>query len=423
MSRGRPENKDKIDLEELFAKYEEKIVENGRIVFPQSEVWSFIRTTHSIDKKEKTIYTAAQRWLKQTQKQADCEQENLLQSENDISIETSMECTDKSSSHEEFNSPKCLADTLKFYVQFSSKQWNTIKPVEKSYARNQKGSKKTGVRKYQTLQSGLWTDLFSKEIAKRRDVPCEFAFINNKVYSTGETFIKIQGKCSLCKSHLVAVIKDEPEEDEPVKVLVKIYGIEARRHSKKIAKVKVTSKIAEKLYAQKKPATVVRRNLLKKSAQMFRAPTGRIMSANAVRCGQYRQRKKQKLDSCPFTALTYLKSSNKYKNCIQRINYDPLAVFYATPEQIKLYQEYKKRNPITTVSCDATGGLTHKLGMFTILSKLYFQYEKNQNLFIPFFLKKQQQCSTTRKSSIRPYIFVFHSNIRRFPSIGEFIAF
>lgn len=199
------------------------------------------------------------------------------------------------------------------------------------------------MRKYRSLQPGLWTEIFSKEIAEKKDVPCEFIFKNNKCYATGETFVKIQGKCSICSSVLAAVIKNEPEEDEPVKVIVKIFRINVNRHKNKTAKVKVTKKTAQRLYTQKKPATVIRRNLLKQSSQMFRAPTGRIMTANAIRCGQYRQRKKQKIDSCPFTALTYLKSSNTYKNCIQRVNYDPFAVFYATPDQIKLYQEYKKQ--------------------------------------------------------------------------------
>lgn len=95
--------------------------------------------------------------------------------------------TDKSSSHEEFSSPKDKG--IKFNIQFSSKQWNTIKPIEVSYVRKHKASHKSGVRKYRSLQPGLWTEVFSKEIAKRKDIPCEFIFKNNKCYSTGETFV------------------------------------------------------------------------------------------------------------------------------------------------------------------------------------------------------------------------------------------
>lgn len=380
MPPGRPIGHNTSDLKKLFEKYEEKIVKDGRIVSPKSEIWSHICQTHSINKKSKAIYTAALRWLSKTRKDAESESENQTQNENDVSVETSMECTDKSSSYDESTPPK--KNGVKFQIHFSSKQWNTIKPAEISYARKRKGSHKSGIRKYRTLQPGLWTDVFSKEIAKKKDIPCEFIFKNNKCYLTGETFVKIQGQCSICSSVLSGIIKKEPDEDEPATVIVKIHGIKYRRHKNKTAKVKVTAQVAESLYTQKKPATTIRRRLLKQSAQMFRTPTGRIMSANAIRCGQYRQRKKQKIDTCPFTSLTYLKSSNLYKDSIQRINYDPFAVFYATPDQIKLYQAYKKRNPNTRVSCDATGGLTHKLGMICCL-----QTKKIQNRTNYFFSK------------------------------------
>lgn len=360
MHSGRREDHTTKILDSLFRQYEEQIIENDKVAVPKNGIWSFIRTKHSIKKTDKAIYNAAKRWKSKREQPVASDNEF----ENDISMETSMERSIETST-EEFSSPKVPKDKgKKFVMQFSSKQWNTIKPVEVSYARKRGASQASGVRKYKCLQPGLWTEVFSKEIAKRNDIPCAFVFKNNKCYSTGETFVKIQGKCSICSSVLAAVIKKEPMGDEPCKVNAKVHGINVSRHKNKTAKIKVTNKIAERLYTQKKPATTIRRNLLKKSSQMFQAPTGRIMSANAIRCGQYRQRRKQKINECPFTALTYLQSSNMYKNCIQRVNYDPFAAFYTTPDQIKLYQEYKKRNPITKVKCDATGGLVHKLGVY-----------------------------------------------------------
>lgn len=92
MSFGRPEEKETKDLEALFTEFEEQIVQDGRVIPPRSEIWSHIRTKYSIDKKNKAIYTAATRWLKKTQKPAECEIENQTHTENDVSIETSMEC-------------------------------------------------------------------------------------------------------------------------------------------------------------------------------------------------------------------------------------------------------------------------------------------------------------------------------------------
>lgn len=49
-------------------------------------------------------------------------------------------------------------------------------------------------------------------------------------------------------------------------------------------------------------------------------------------------------------------------NCIQRIGLDPFYVLYCTPEQQKLFHAYHKKNKLFKVSCDATGGLVHKIG-------------------------------------------------------------
>lgn len=86
------------------------------------------------------------------------------------------------------------------------------------------------------------------------------------------------------------------------------------------------------------------------------------MTANAIRCAKYRQRNKEKMSTCPITALTYLKSSNLFINCIQHSGFDPFFVFYCTPEQKKIFHAFNTKNKLLKVSCDATGGLVHKIG-------------------------------------------------------------
>lgn len=135
-----------------------------------------------------------------------------------------------------------------------------------------------------------------------------------------------------------------------------------KKHESVAKNIKLTSKAAQKVYLQGKTGTTIRRNMLKQSSKMFLAPTSRIMTVNAVRCGQYRQRQKEKLSDCPITSLTYMKSSNLFTNCIHRIGNDPFFVFYCTPEQTKLFSEFKKKNKIFKVSCDATGGVVHPIG-------------------------------------------------------------
>lgn len=99
-----------------------------------------------------------------------------------------------------------------------------------------------------------------------------------------------------------------------------------------------------------------------KSASLFKKPIGRVVTANAIRCSRYRRKKKEKLSPCIYTSLEYLKWSSKYMNCIDMIGMDPFVVSYTTPDQLKLYSAYKKKNPFTKMSGDSTGNVAHRLG-------------------------------------------------------------
>lgn len=111
-----------------------------------------------------------------------------------------------------------------------------------------------------------------------------------------------------------------------------------------------------------KPAIVLRRKMMAKSASIFTKPKGRVINANAIRCSRYRRRLKEKLSPCTYTSLSYLKWSSKYMNSIKMIGMDPFTVSYVTPDQLKLYSAYKKKNVYTKMSGDTTGNVIHKLG-------------------------------------------------------------
>lgn len=115
--------------------------------------------------------------------------------------------------------------------------------------------------------------------------------------------------------------------------------------------------------------------MMAESASMFTKPKGRVVTANAIRCSRYRNRQKQKLSPCIYTSLSYLKWSTKYMNSIHMIGMDPFLVNYVTPDQLKLYSAYKKKNAFTKMTGDSTGNVVHKLGKFKI------EIHSNSNLF------------------------------------------
>lgn len=70
-------------------------------------------------------------------------------------------------------------------------------------------------------------------------------------------------------------------------------------------------------------------------------------------------------------ALTYLKASTMYMNSIHFIATDPFVCIYTSPDQVKMYKAYKKKNRFTKVGCDLTGGVANRLGNTIFIQTIF----------------------------------------------------
>ncbi|XP_055306691.1 uncharacterized protein LOC129570987 [Sitodiplosis mosellana] len=125
--------------------------------------------------------------------------------------------------------------------------------------------------------------------------------------------------------------------------------------------VRIVGEVSRSLCAGQGPATHISRSLLNAATEdLFEMPAERIPSANAIRCAKYRAKKKEELDDCPIAALRVLKRSY-YTKWIRGIGDDPFYCMYGNTDQIILYKVYKKKNALTSISCDATGSVVRKI--------------------------------------------------------------
>lgn len=380
MPAGRKKTQAIIDLESIFENNQEKIFDDdGNVKVPKSEIWKELCeiSGKNVNKENaKSVYSAAIKWKQKLEKEKDKENKTEnVEDDHDFFIETSFESSESSDSDSSVEDKRSKSNVKRIKIEISSKVWRTIEPTAITHARNRKNSHKSGVRTYLALEPELWTDVFADKIAKITDIPCKWVFKRNKCYLTGKVYVKIHARCKICSAVLVATLKNKPDNNEPVIFYGKIDGINSQRHKEESKNVRLTSKISQNIVSQNKTATSIRRGMLVEKAEMFIEPTARIPSANAIRCSKYRQRQKEKLSDDPFESLKYLQMSNMYANCIHRLGWNAFYVIYSSPEQIKLYQEYKKRNKLTKISCDATGGVVHKLRMCILYNIIFFIYE------------------------------------------------
>ncbi|KAJ8883121.1 hypothetical protein PR048_014961 [Dryococelus australis] len=86
-----------------------------------------------------------------------------------------------------------------------------------------------------------------------------------------------------------------------------------------------------------------------------------IPTLKALRLAKSRELKSRRVDDDPVLAVGKLKYSAKYYSSIREIGLDPFHVYYWTPAQLCVFQEYCKKHPFPTVASDTTGGITAKL--------------------------------------------------------------
>lgn len=374
---GRKRAVPKEIVHQIFEENVSSFVKENKVVAEKEgiEIWKQIQSDERINNgmTTKAIYTEALKWFKSKKRDASSSKvEDIADKFKEISFEASesSEFSDGCSDDEFF---KKRSNEIVFTVNLSYEVWETIKPVPKDCTRNDK-SHKTHSRKYYVLQPGVWTNVLIERISKHpKKIICTWSFKRSKVHMNSDKFITISGKCSTCAATLIGYVEKKPKESENVQFCFKMFGFDEKKHAESRRNVRIGGSKAKELFTSSKIASVLRgKSISKSGAQMFEQPIGRDVSANAIRCGQYRERQSNKLSNEPMQALEYLKESNAYSAMIHMISLSPVSVIYGSPNQFKLYDAYRKHSSYRKVCCDGTGGIVHKLGKFKLYNELLF---------------------------------------------------
>lgn len=90
--------------------------------------------------------------------------------------------------------------TKLFTFTFSAIEWNQIQPKEVIYKSNDRMRSLNSVRSYYALPKGSWTSLLAEFFWEHTKLPCCIAFKRAKVYEYGNSYITIDGRCSICSN-------------------------------------------------------------------------------------------------------------------------------------------------------------------------------------------------------------------------------
>lgn len=362
-------------LHKLFQQYKSSIIDDRKkVVFPSDSIWRVLWKKTEINEKVscKAIYNAALKWWENNKDSADKSAQESVESAEEIEniLNDSVEIEPPNENDESFSSidETVKSNGQKFSITLDYDVWETIQPVAKTYKRSE-STHKSKIKTYYKLAPGLWTTVLVERIASHRiKNPCTWSFKGNKVYPNGEKYIKVNAHCTTCNAILVGEVSKVPKKGDPVKFNFVVYNFSEKKHAEDRKSVRLVGAKAAELFSSKKPASVLKRDMIIQSgAEMFESEKGRTTTEAAIRCGQYRQRQMKKLSESPLQAIEYLKVSKMFGPMIHLSGPNPFFVIYGSPNQFLLYSVYKKNCPYTKITCDSTGGIVHKIGENKIL--------------------------------------------------------
>ncbi|KAJ8893411.1 hypothetical protein PR048_006002 [Dryococelus australis] len=169
--------------------------------------------------------------------------------------------------------------------------------------------------------------------------------------------------CKSCSSVISGSLHQEPNENTHVLINFKYRGpfLDCSTGSKRILKGTRRRSALEEIVENNVSTCTVRREEARRSMHLGDNEPSHIPTLNALRLAKSRELKSRRVDDDPILGVGKLKYSAEYYSSIREIALDPFHVYYWTPAQLCVYQEYCKNHPFSTVASDATGGITAKL--------------------------------------------------------------
>lgn len=213
---------------------------------------------------------------------------------------------------------------LSFQIILSNDQWQAISPIEKIYKSGRKG---------EAMQDG-WTDIFRQVIWNQEKLPCSYSFERHFI-GNDNTYIKIEGHCTGCKSKIKLICEEKPTEVVPAKFTVNTIDSKHIPHYKKIRLQKVAKSVVEKELLHIKPKQWRRDEATKKMLHGDPEPPHLYKLSQLQNARQDGKNKELGIEprSKLFDSLTNLQNNVEFNRFVKDIGYNTFFYYIGRPSR------------------------------------------------------------------------------------------
>lgn len=270
---------------------------------------------------------------------------HLLSEEDNYTSEDQFSNSDDSDLNEANN-------TVNIYSIFvSAEMWNEIQ-------------RNDGIKN--KLKPGVWTDTFSEIIYKTHSINCAWSYKTHEVTTSesSEYFLVFSAICTdkKCNTKMKGEVLRHKNYLDP-----SIYGLTIILHLKVNYKVphkkrrlggERRKKVSSYLLETNTTSSKYRKDQAKILCKNLFDPESKLLPRlETIRKAKSEQYGKNRFDSDELISLNIMQNCNPWQQIIHSLGFQPFFVHYWSPEQLRVYNSYVKKDMAPKICIYATGNV------------------------------------------------------------------
>jgi len=234
------------------------------------------------------------------------------------------------------------------------------------------------------LKPGVWTNVISEIIYDTHSINCAWSFKSHEVTisESSEFFFVFSAFCtdSVCGVKMTGEVlryKNLPNPlEHGVNITLNIEGNYEVPHLKKRRfGGKRREEVSNYLLETKTTSTRFRKDEAKLLCKnMFDPESALLPRLETIRKAKSEKKCKDRHDSQEIISLNIMQNCNPWQNIIHNLSFQPFVLHYWTPDQLRVYNSFVKKESAAKICIDATGDVVKKISRPSNLSKYIFIY-------------------------------------------------
>jgi len=231
------------------------------------------------------------------------------------------------------------------------------------------------------LKPGVWTDVLSAIIYETHNINCAWSFKSHELTTceSSKHFFTFTAYCSedMCKTKMTGEVLRYKDFPNPLEhgMNINLYlegNYEVPHLKKRRFGGKRREDVSKNLIETNTSSTRYRKDEAKLLCKnMFDSESPLLPRLETIRKAKSEQKCKDRHDPQEIISLNIMQNCSPWQDIIHTLSFQPFVLHYWTPDQLRVYNSFIKKEQAAKICIDATGDIVKKINRPLTYQNIY----------------------------------------------------